>query len=691
MAVEHSRFGFRVYTPIWRGLVLLVMALSGVFGMSGSALAQEDDLGFLTSVLRNASVEQSTRVAAATRLLRLGGDASETVLADSLRSDNVGEIGAVIEALVDDGVPRPRIVEALLAVLSAGHESLGSPVGTTLARLSQPPIEQIATIALSSGDGAASARIAAIGALGEMSSRSSVDALMRLLEDAPSATESAAITSGLRKITRIDLGENAERWISWWAAVSGMPLEQAIGAATADSERLIDEQQAEIERLLAHEKALGERLQAALGRWFLVVSEVERAEQLRAMLGEELTFVRLFAAQQVQRMLRNGVAPEDATVEAVSNLIDDKDGTLRLIGAQLLAAMRVDGLPNRLAEAVAREQDATVASGLLEQIALRPGPEAFEPVVARLTDPVAGPAAARALARLVDAAMVPPNWADSARVAIRILHRDNVTAATAALLVLAGEPADLEAAIADLDNESAAVRRAAANAFVTRAMFAPVLARASDDAIRPAAIKALVAQGPTRDVLAALLAMTPIEAGREAWLAAVRSLAVRFALEERLAIDDVLAAQTSVPQALRADLLKAALAAGDEALTPALRLSMLDRYAKLLAADNRWQAVAEVLGRSPLVAGQPIEALLFQARMRLSDFEGAAAVESRPEVWLDFLAGSVDAAPAQAVTVAQEIRTRFESLLTDEQRERLESLQNRLTLANGTPRETPGI
>ena len=140
------------------------------------------------------------------------------------------------------------------------------------------------------------------------------------------------------------------------------------------------------------------------------------------MLADELAPVRLFAANQVQRMLRNGVSPDAQTIQAVTVLLDDRERSLRVIGAQLLAAMRVEGFSKRLALKIAEEVDSQVASVMLDQIALRPSPEAFEPILVRLEDPIASGAATRALARMVDSEHGP------GRLARSVLEVDPATA-----------------------------------------------------------------------------------------------------------------------------------------------------------------------------------------------------------------------------------------------------------------------
>ena len=651
--------------------------------------ASDDDLGFLTAILRNGDVSTSVRTDAAIRLLRLGGTVSDEALAESLRSGDPAQVEAVARALALDGVPRLLVAEALIEALATSTPDVGSLAGLSLARLGDEQVASIVPIAenmeLEKG-----ARVGAIRALAAFESRRAVSALVVLLQNATTPEEVTAVTAALRQITRIDLGASPERWSAWWTAVGDMPLEQAIGAASADRERQLEEQGARITELEMERARIGKRLQAILGAWIVTLSEEDREVKVREMLEDELVHVRQFAGSQVQRMLRNGVSPQQATIDAVTRRLDDEDGSIRGLAAQLLAAMRVEGLAERLAKEVADEQDSAVAALMLEQIALRPSPDAFTPTLARLDDAVTAGAAAKALSRLVAEGMVPDDWAEQALGGIRRLHAETRTPAIAALLVLAGQPEDLQLATKDLDDDSIAVRRASAFAFVSRGMYEEVARRGGDEGVRPAAIQALVLMPPTRIHLQQLLAIEPAESELPAWRDAVRTMAVRFPLSDRLEVDGLLASDERISAKLRAGLLDAAQANLSLESMDETGFALLTRYTDLLVIDNRWQEVAEALSRPTFSLNEQLTMRLFTARIRLGDFDGAAMLESSPQVWFELLDGTIDVAPAEAASIAAEINARFDQQLNDEQRARLADISKKLAIANGTEERPDG-
>ncbi len=91
------------------------------------ASSGDDDLTFLSSILRNPDISTSTRTDAAVRLLRLGGPGANDLLAESLRSGDPHQIEAVTRALSENGSPAPVVAEALVASFAdppPGHGAL---------------------------------------------------------------------------------------------------------------------------------------------------------------------------------------------------------------------------------------------------------------------------------------------------------------------------------------------------------------------------------------------------------------------------------------------------------------------------------------------------------------------------------------------------------------------------------------
>ena len=89
--------------PLRRSLCMLSCLLLGGLSPAMPAVA-DDDLTFLSSILRNADIATSTRTDAAVRLLRLGGSGANELLAGSLRSGDPAQIEAVTRALAEIGV-----------------------------------------------------------------------------------------------------------------------------------------------------------------------------------------------------------------------------------------------------------------------------------------------------------------------------------------------------------------------------------------------------------------------------------------------------------------------------------------------------------------------------------------------------------------------------------------------------------
>ena len=661
--------------------LLAVVPLSIAAGI-GPIRAADDDLAFYTSILSNSNIGIEVRADAVTRMLRLGGDLPERTVADMLGTGDQQVIEAIALALVEGGVPNPLIAESLIRVLVDTTAENGTLIGITLARLGEPALElildQYALQVPASGR-----RTALIRSLAAFQSRLAVDSLVRIVQEPTSSEELAAALLGLREITRLELGNDVSSWVGWWVAVGDMPLEQAIGALTRDREQRLQDQEQQIKSLNRHNELIGERLQQVLADWFITLPESEREPAVWRLLEEDLSYVRMFAGLQVQRMLRNGVTPQPKTIERIVRLLDDEESALRILAAQLAAAMRVEGLGARLAASIQDEQDPQVVSMLIEQIVLNPSPHAFAPVLARLNDPVAAQSSARALARMVDSEMVPVDWAKQALPGIRVLHTSHRIPASAALLVLAGEPEDLERALMDLDDQSLAVRRASAKAFVSRGAYDGVLARSNDPAIRPAAIAALGTMQPAKGSLEQLLALTPSDGEIGQWRVALESHAARFSIERKIEVDDLLAEDGRVSRQIRLEILSAARASINDQESTDLHIAIIDRETQLLVEESRWQDVTDALFGVDCSEHEPIRIRLFLAKIRLGDFEGAELVESSPQSWINLLDGTMKVAPAEAGIIATEIEQRFGEQLDPVQREQLNSIARTLAIASG--------
>ncbi|MAJ46416.1 MAG: hypothetical protein CBC35_03760 [Planctomycetes bacterium TMED75] len=663
---------------------LSVLALSSLMSLmlgSASVCSADDDLAFYTSILSNSDIQIEVRSNAVSRMLRLGGELPERTISEMLRSGDDQVIQAIAQALVGAGPPSPLLTDSLITVLAVTTPDNGALIGTTLSRHGDPVLESVLELheKQRAADGS---RIALIRSVAAFQSRLAVDSLVTFLKEPSSSEELAAALRGLREITRLELGNDVSSWVGWWNAVGDMPLEQAIGAVSRDREQRLLEQEQQIALLNQKNQSIGERLQQVLADWFITLPEDQKEPALRQLLAEELVYVRMFAGLQVQRMLRNGVTPESDTIDQIMRLLDDDESALRILAAQLGSAMRVDGLADRLAASITAEDDPQVASMLIEQIVLDPSPAAFTPVLFRLNDPVTAQSSARALARLVDVGMVPDDWAVRSLESIRGLHSSHPMPSSAALLVLAGEPEDLDRAVNDLEHESLAVRRASANAFVVRGRFDEVLARSDDPAIRPAAIRALDLVEPTTQSLDHLLSLTPSDAEVNQWKKVVENHAARFPIDQRIDVDDLLSKDDRVPRQLRLQVLAAALSSFGEGAPSELQWAILDRQTELLVEEVRWQEISDTLFGLDCSGHDSLRLRLFIARIRLGDFEGAAQVESNPQLWINLLDGTFKVAPAEAAVIAIEIEQRFGEQLNEAQREQLEFISQSLAVAS---------
>ena len=107
----------------------------------------------------------------------------------------------------------PKAVEPVLALLTDKDADVREAAAETLAKLADAKAVD-PLIARLMKDESSAVRKAAATALGDLAARPAVDALIASLSDKDAEVRSACAIA-LRKITKQDLGENAERWRDW--------------------------------------------------------------------------------------------------------------------------------------------------------------------------------------------------------------------------------------------------------------------------------------------------------------------------------------------------------------------------------------------------------------------------------------------------------------------------------------------
>lgn len=617
------------------------------------------DASFYEAVLVHPASDPSVRRAAAERLVRDRSPEAMQAIERVLRGKTAETIGAVIESLDRAGAKVPSLADALVAAIASDRAMDRAAAARVLATSDARATELLGS---SAARGELPARIGAIVGLGELRTRAALSRLVTMLE--PAANEPPAIVeavcAALGRGTGAGLGADPAAWRAWWEESLKAPLE------TGDDDVLRGRMEA-AERAVAEERRRGDRLAERLtevyGQLFLRLTQKERMSRSGELLTDSLPEVRLFAVAQIERLLRNGERADDATLQAVTVLLDDPLPSLRSRGVRLLDDLAAPDLAARVAERLPRERDPSVRSAYLAALASQPSVEAFAAVTPLISDPVHGEAACRVLAELADAKLLPPDAGGRLLVVLRETLGTRPSGPAARLLASLGDDADLAKVTALLDSAEPSIRRGAAEGLRRRGVRRPLLDRARDPAIFLPLIASLGEEPRSLGTLEQMIAVAPpAESAAEVlveWNAAVSRLV------RELPVADIPAADVALERVVvcEAKTRLAGLSRFASAALGGLRRADVDlglqRYVDLMVAHASVREAIDLLAERQPKIDDPMGVALFRAHLLAGEFTQAMEMQAQATPWLDVLE-SVIVDARRARPLADEIALRFD-------------------------------
>jgi hypothetical protein len=631
------------------------------------------DLAVYRSVVVSPALPVEVRRVAATRLLQQGSPADWLLLCRG-QAPNETTPGATIFAGAAES--HPNLVEAIVAAaVGSGEESLGCLA--SLLAMSGPSGEGMVVRAILDAPRPLPERIAAVRLLGEAGTVSSAEWLVGVLEAGVAEQDlRVATVAALRSLSGREGGEDPAGWrrwlVEWVAEREGPSCESIVEELSARVDRAERERQRSAERA----DRIADKLRAAHAAILLGLELPRRQEHLQQLLADDLELLRLFALEQIERMLRDGDQVNEETARRVLDRLADAGAAVRGRAARVLGQVGGASVPRTVSERLVEETDAAVAIEYLRLLAERPAEGSFPALLARLPDAASADAAARALVRLESAGLMPVDWRRRTLETLRPLveGRELPSSALCRLWALAGDESDRERLLAILASEEPARRRAIAEAWARRGVLEPLLERSGDAAVYPALTAGIVEHRQTIDGLRLLRSTPAPEGSVETQGAAVGRLLQVLPLAELLAADDLLAQAAAAPPAWRLEAMRRVSEASAEELRPADREELLHRYCGLLLEQGRAAVAADLLENETLLRGQRLHGRLFEARILAGRFEQAAAQFAAASAWLDLLAELQSRGDAAAPAVAAEVGRRYWSAMTDPERERAASL-----------------
>lgn len=501
---------------------------------------QKRDLNLLLDVLRDPKIDAAKRREAAASLLARGWPAALEQLAGLLNGNgDVSTHVAIAQAVADRARPPKALVEPLLQLIGSEDVALRTAAAAALGRYDDGGVMQRLIGIARSGQRPVAMRLGAIRALAEYRQPQAMETLVGLAQPTEPRAVTTAAAAALAHLTGITrFGDDAQAWAQWWAENQHLSPERWLGRLTRNLGARAQQ--------LEHEKAaLLTRLTETYNRLYTATEAAQRPALLAEMLSDPNDALRLLALQLIERNLLSAQPISDATRQAMRQELTDPNPKVRAKVATLLRDLGDQPAAKIAAERLLAEPVAAVQAAYLSLLARQPLAQAVDAALLLLARPALRAPAAEYLVVAGDAAMLTPAQRTGAlELARQAISNSETQPAIVQLIARHGQPADQPLLVKLLDHDTAAVQRAAAEAFLNDTHdIDPLLARLNVPALADKALEAAAKRGKTLAVVRKLLEYQPSDELRAAWAAAVAAVAERLSIADLATVAKLLAEQ----------------------------------------------------------------------------------------------------------------------------------------------------
>lgn len=524
--------------PLWRwGLALVVVASGACY--AGTPQSEDRDppadppaatVAFdVAGALSAAEGDEARRQVARGLVQRFVADASLAVPEPWLAEEPAASLRLIgqVAATQDES---EAIAAAIVRAIRVAREGNGAA------------IRSLDTIS-------SDARSACVSMLSRSNDPAAAEVLVSWLESAPPSQRAPVVAALVAMTGRADLGESPDAWKEWLTRHRHLPpiaWRALLARGLRERSQLLDQRERDLLRALVDTTR---RLYAAL-------PADDRPATLARMLKDAEPAIRLAATEILLRELERGVQPSSEVASAVVGLLDDSQASIRQAAAVLVDRIVPEGSAARLSVALRREQDPDVAAVMLRAFRRSPDATAIDAVLRWLEhgEPTRV-VAMRAVLSLLDAGFVPTE-AQRSRMLTQVDPQQTASLTPAGVQVLArlGGESGLDLVRSMLFASRPEIRRAAADALLSRAQFVDdlLLAAEADPHLLTRAADAIATHKPWAAPLrrvARLEARSPSNAQTSDPLPITSSLARVLPMPERLAAAQMLLGH---PVAIRA-------------------------------------------------------------------------------------------------------------------------------------------
>lgn len=281
-------------------------------------------------------------------------------------------------------------VEPTISMLAARDPAVTAAARRAIAAFPEPSsIEALRSYVLDRG-APLPGRIEAVAALGEMTARDAVGALLHAAQ-LPEPEVARAAFAALRAGTGMEF-ENAAAAQRWWGEVEQFTSEEWL-------ERQLRRVADRARGLRANLSAAEARLAKALRDAYVRTPEADRPALLQSYLGDGLPCVRVVGLDLVQAGIAEGKTPAPDAIAAVRAILADTDPAAREGAVRTITALRETADAERLLTLLATEKHAAVRQALAAGLGYLGSVTAVEPLI-RVASDENDPARAEAVAAL---------------------------------------------------------------------------------------------------------------------------------------------------------------------------------------------------------------------------------------------------------------------------------------------------
>jgi hypothetical protein len=503
---------------------------------------QKRDLNLLLDVLRDTKIDPTKRREAAASLLARGWPAAIEQLAELLNANGNGEVSthvAIAQAVADGARPPKALVEPLLKLIGSKDVPLRTAAAAALGRYDDGGVMKRLIGIARSDQRPVAVRLGAIRALAEYRQPQAMETLVALTQPGQARAVSNAAAAALAHLTGITrFGDDAQAWAQWWTEHQHLSPERWLG-------RLTRNLGARAQQLEQEKADLLTRLTETYNRLYTATDAAQRPALLAEMLSDPNDSLRLLALQLIERNLLSAQPISDATRQAMREELTDPNPQVRAKVATLLRDLGDQPAAKIAAERLLAEPVADVQTAYLSLLARQPLAQAVDAALLLLARPALRAPAAEYLVVAADAAMLTPAQRSSAlELARQAIDKGEEQPAIVQLIARQGQPTDGPLLVKLLDRNPAAIRRAAAEAFLTGVHdIDPLLERLNVPALADKALEAAAKRGKTLGVVRKLLAYQPDDELRAVWTAAVAAVAGRLSIDELVTVNGILSEQ----------------------------------------------------------------------------------------------------------------------------------------------------